>query len=56
MQALSFHAHQTYRANVDIAGSIDGTDVATIPFIRSFDPFISRAGFFEVEARHGCTA
>jgi hypothetical protein len=48
------NTHQTYRANVDITGTIDGTDPSTLPFIAPFDPFISRGSFVLVLADHGC--
>lgn len=47
------NTHQTYRANVDIVGMIDGTDVHALPYIAPFDPFISRGSFSIVVAEHG---
>lgn len=47
------NTHQTYRANVDIVGTIDGTDVDALPYIAPFDPFISRGSFSIVFAEHG---
>jgi hypothetical protein len=47
------NAHQTYRANVGIVGTIDGTDVDALPYIAPFDPFISRATFTFVFVEHG---
>jgi hypothetical protein len=47
------NTHQTYRANVDIVGTIDGTSVDALPYIAPFDPFISRGSFSIVFAEHG---
>jgi hypothetical protein len=50
---FNFHSHQTYRAEVEIDGVIDGVDVDSMPYFNRFDPFISRAVFTAVEAEHG---
>lgn len=47
------NAHQVYRANVGVTGVIDGTDVATFPYVAPFDPFLSRARFTFVGVNHG---
>ena len=51
------HAHQTFRANTEISGTIDGLDVKTLPYVAPFDPFISRAVLtFAGVAHRGCSA
>jgi hypothetical protein len=47
------HSHQTYRANVSAAGTIDGTAVDDIPYQTQFDPFLGRGHFTLVVATHG---
>lgn len=47
------NAHQTYRANVAVKGTVDGTDVGTIPYQQQFDPFLGRGRFNVVSVTHG---
>lgn len=47
------HAHQTYRANTGITGSVDGVGVDEFPYVAPFDPFISRGRFTVVIVTHG---
>lgn len=47
------HAHQTYRANVQVTGTIDGTAVEHIPFMAPFDPFLGRGQLIYVLVTHG---
>ncbi len=50
---FNHHAHQTYRGPVPLTGTIDGTDVETIPYWGAADPFIGRGEFTSVFVRHG---
>lgn len=44
---------QTYRAYVAVASTVDGVDVADIPYSQLHDPFIGRGRFTAVEVVHG---
>ncbi len=44
---------QTYRAYVSATGTVDGVDVADIPYSQLHDPFIGRGRFTAVEVVHG---
>ncbi len=47
------NVHQTYRTNVAVEGTVDGTDVGTIPYQQQFDPFLGKGRFTIVQATHG---
>ena len=47
------HAHQTYRANTPITGTVDGIGADEFPHVAPFDPFISRGWFSVVFVTHG---
>jgi hypothetical protein len=50
---VNIHSHQTYRANVQASGTVDGTAVEDMPYQAPFDPFLGRGHFTVVVASHG---
>jgi hypothetical protein len=52
---VNIHSHQTYRANVNATGTVDGTAVDDMPYQTEFDPFLGRGHTVVVATHGGCS-
>jgi hypothetical protein len=47
------NSHQQYRSGVRVTGTIDGTDVTTIPYFAPMSPFIAKSNLKIHFTTHG---